>query len=107
LFTQKLFVPGEPQEETVATERSKNPFSILHSKYDIEETAQPHGIATELFPHQKQALKFMIRRERGWDFSATGNDIWMSHVDAFGTTRYKNTVSGVTRLRHQGLSKEV
>ena len=26
--------------------------------------------------HQKQALSFMLRREKGWAFEAKGADIW-------------------------------
>ncbi|OAG44651.1 hypothetical protein AYO21_01141 [Fonsecaea monophora] len=89
-FTSELF-PGEPQDET---ELDKNPLSNFYSSSEFEETAQPDGIATAMAPHQKKALTFMIERERGWNAS---NDFWTTHIDAFGTTRYKNTVSGVTQ----------
>lgn len=41
----------------------------------------------------------MIEREKGWNFSSTQNDIWRSHINAFGVTRYKNMISRLTQTR--------
>ncbi|KAK6700392.1 hypothetical protein SNK05_013203 [Fusarium graminearum] len=49
---------------------------------NLEEAPQPSVIKRELKRHQKQALTFMMRRERGWAFSDRDPDIWeMKHTN--------------------------
>lgn len=74
-------------------------FCELYTDSILEEAPQPQAIGSPLHPHQKQALTFMIERERGWDFTGDKNDIWKSYQDAFGGTRYKNMISGFTQAR--------
>jgi hypothetical protein len=38
--------------------------------------------------HQKQALSFLLSRERGWNLSGLRRDVWRSYEDRFGWTRY-------------------
>ncbi|QPC80249.1 hypothetical protein HYE68_011001 [Fusarium pseudograminearum] len=53
----------------------------LCSHQNLEEAPQPSVIKRELKRHQKQALTFMMRRERGWAFSDQDPDIWqMKHT---------------------------
>ncbi|PHH89667.1 hypothetical protein CDD83_5545 [Cordyceps sp. RAO-2017] len=64
----------------------------------IPETPQPALIRTRLARHQKQALTFMIRREKGWRFNPGRNtadrDIWaITRTEGRGY-QYINTVSG-------------
>jgi SWI/SNF-related matrix-associated actin-dependent regulator of chromatin subfamily A3 len=37
--------------------------------------------------HQKQALTFLLRRERGWAMDDTERDIWTKEKDGYGRTR--------------------
>ncbi|KAK8139402.1 hypothetical protein PG984_002782 [Apiospora sp. TS-2023a] len=74
-------------------------LSALSSNADLEETPQPAGITSTLKRHQKQALTFMLRRERGWGFnhSQITPDIWQI-VDSTQTRQYLNVISGASRL---------
>ncbi|PMD19258.1 hypothetical protein NA56DRAFT_206781 [Hyaloscypha hepaticicola] len=47
--------------------------------------------------HQKQALSFLLSRERGWNLSGLRRDVWRSYDDRFGWTRYQNTLNGMTQ----------
>jgi hypothetical protein len=38
--------------------------------------------------HQKQALSFMQRREKGWDLTGTHYDIWKTVTDGGGHVLY-------------------
>ncbi|OHW90951.1 alpha-mannosyltransferase [Colletotrichum incanum] len=51
-------------------------LDMLNSRCDLEEAKQPTVITAELKRHQKQALTFMLRRERGWGFLDGQSDIW-------------------------------
>ncbi|KAF2273459.1 uncharacterized protein EI97DRAFT_452386 [Westerdykella ornata] len=53
-----------------------DPLDILSRQDDLDETPQPQLVETTLCKHQKQALTFMRRRERGWDLEGNGSDIW-------------------------------
>ncbi|KAF2108636.1 SNF2 family N-terminal domain-containing protein [Lophiotrema nucula] len=69
-------------------------LDIISSQDHLEEADQPRLIAAALHRHQRQALTFMLRRERGWDLNNSGQDVW----EAFdsGQTRYFiNRVSNV------------
>ncbi|KAK7908793.1 hypothetical protein PG985_016096 [Apiospora marii] len=74
-------------------------LSALSSNTDLEETPQPAGITSILKRHQKQALTFMLRRERGWGFNHVQRtaDIWHI-VDSTQTRQYLNVISGACRL---------
>lgn len=69
----------------------------LCSHQNLEEAPQPSVIKRELKRHQKQALTFMMRRERGWAFSDQDPDIWqMKHT---GQGKYFfNRVSQASQL---------
>ncbi|KAH7170202.1 SNF2 family N-terminal domain-containing protein [Dactylonectria macrodidyma] len=51
-------------------------LDALSSQVDLDETPQPSAILGNLKRHQKQALTFMLRRERGWNFRHQYPDIW-------------------------------
>ncbi|KAK6335580.1 alpha-1,6-mannosyltransferase, variant 2 [Orbilia brochopaga] len=50
--------------------------TIFNFEGDLAEAAQPSIIQTPLERHQKQALNFMLQRERGWNFDGQRPDIW-------------------------------
>ncbi|KAJ8067482.1 hypothetical protein OCU04_004826 [Sclerotinia nivalis] len=67
-------------------------FAVLRNEDNIEEAETPMAIETPLFRHQKQALKFMSRRESGWAFDSSRSDIW-----AREGSLYVNTITGETQ----------
>ncbi|KAF0636756.1 hypothetical protein FPSE5266_08807 [Fusarium pseudograminearum] len=69
----------------------------LCSHDNLEEAPQPSVIKRELKRHQKQALTFMMRRERGWAFSDRDPDIWeMKHTNQ--GKYFFNSVSQTSQL---------
>ncbi|KAL6404091.1 hypothetical protein AUP68_13471 [Ilyonectria robusta] len=72
-------------------------LDVLSSYIDIPETPQPSVILGNLKRHQKQALTFMLRRERGWNFSNQHPDIW-EIVDTEQGRIFFNRVSGAHQL---------
>ncbi|KAF8860511.1 hypothetical protein BDZ45DRAFT_619499 [Acephala macrosclerotiorum] len=72
-------------------------FAVLRNEDNIEEAETPMAIETPLFRHQKQALKFMSRRELGWAFDSPGSDIWAREVRGNGRLLYVNTITGETQ----------
>lgn len=55
-------------------------LEVLNSHIRLAEAAQPGAIRTSLQSHQKQALTFMLQRERGWAYDSvhdrTASDMW-------------------------------
>ncbi|KAL6819861.1 SNF2 family N-terminal domain-containing protein [Trichoderma camerunense] len=51
-------------------------LDMLSSNVDLEETPQPKAIRAILQSHQKKALTFLLRREKGWAFDDHQSDIW-------------------------------
>ncbi|KAJ3569743.1 hypothetical protein NPX13_g5978 [Xylaria arbuscula] len=69
-------------------------LDILSSHVDLEETPQPLAIQTILKSHQKQALTFMMDRERGWGFNRGHPDVWDT-IDTGSGRVFLNTISHV------------
>ena len=61
----------------------------------LNETHAPQNLSTELYKHQKQALTFMMQRERGWAMDGHHKDIWREEHDCFGRSMYQNLISGM------------
>ncbi|KIW10369.1 hypothetical protein PV08_11331 [Exophiala spinifera] len=96
VYTSKL--PSDlVVEESEVRNGGEDPFFDLYNTSIFDLAPQPSAIASKLHAHQRQALTFMIERENGWNLSGTRKDIWKSYLTAFGDTRYKNTVSGLTQ----------
>ncbi|KAH6692827.1 SNF2 family N-terminal domain-containing protein [Leptodontidium sp. MPI-SDFR-AT-0119] len=66
---------------------------LMKDKEYLEETEASESVTTSLFPHQKQALTFMLRREQGWQLDGC-RDIWTAKRDAYGRISYTNNVAG-------------
>jgi hypothetical protein len=79
-------------------------FDELGDEEQFEEESQPALVKTALHrygpgvddasqysllftSHQKQALSFLLNRERGWNFCGLRCDVWRSYDDSFGWTR--------------------
>ncbi|KAF4457142.1 DNA repair protein rad5 [Fusarium austroafricanum] len=65
--------------DTKATEEQINPTDFLaeFTSGDVLSETQPsQHVKTTLKAHQKQALSFMLSRERGWNLETRDADIW-------------------------------
>ena len=78
-------------------ESFENPTDLLEGlEYEdtLPEACQPSALKTQLYPHEKQALTFMSRREQGWNFRGAQDDLWrVEHCHRNGLV-YMNTVTG-------------
>ncbi|PSN67187.1 hypothetical protein BS50DRAFT_573926 [Corynespora cassiicola Philippines] len=68
-------------------------LDVISGQDNLEETAQPGVIRVQLHKHQKQALTFMLRRERGWDIEESNSDIW-ELLDSSHSRLYINRITG-------------
>ncbi|KAK4444372.1 SNF2 family N-terminal domain-containing protein [Podospora aff. communis PSN243] len=68
-------------------------LDLLDSQADLAETPQPPAIETILKRHQKQALTFMIAREKGWTFDENVMDLW-DVIDTGSGRFFINRISG-------------
>jgi len=86
--------------ECVLTEFNCNPidlFARAHDEQNLPETSAPSILTTELYKHQKQALTFMLSRERGWMTTGLYKDLW--EIDSSSATLYRNVVTGQQQSR--------
>jgi SWI/SNF-related matrix-associated actin-dependent regulator of chromatin subfamily A3 len=91
LTSELVPVPaGQDQEQEFVADI----WSGLEDFQKLDEADQPPLIRTILHRHQKQALTFLQRRERGWDFVTSAPDIWKSYTDRPGRQRYRNVICG-------------
>ena len=80
----------------------QNPIDLFADASEREalvESDTPQALRTDLYQHQKQALTFMVQRERGWAFNEHFKDIWKEDQDACGRRVYLNTISGQKQPR--------
>jgi SWI/SNF-related matrix-associated actin-dependent regulator of chromatin subfamily A3 len=73
---------------------SLDPLTDQRHEQDLPEIEAPHCIATFLFKHQKQALTFMLRRERGWNLHGRPEDVWRKTYERPDAPIYTNTITG-------------
>ena len=87
---------------SLRVEISANPIDLFAdtSVQDVlSDAATPKSLSTELYKHQKQALTFMMQRERGWALDGHQRDIWKMEKDIHGGTLYQNMISGSKQAR--------
>ncbi|KAK2805068.1 hypothetical protein FQN50_006313 [Emmonsiellopsis sp. PD_5] len=73
-----------------------SPVDLLQgfeSCLDVIEVETPKALRTSLHKHQKQALGFMLRRERGWDLEGEKSDLWSVVRQPTGIS-FRNNVTG-------------
>ncbi|KAF2231648.1 hypothetical protein EV356DRAFT_471443 [Viridothelium virens] len=70
-------------------------FSGFESGLDLPETEAAPLVRTSLFRHQRQALTFLMEREKGWNLHAPGQDIWTRQERNGGFVQYLNNVTGL------------
>ena len=66
---------------------------------ELQPTDPPATILTDLMPHQKQGLTFMLQRERFRTFGSEegeNSSLWRKSVNAKGATFFKEVVSGIS-----------
>ena len=73
-------------------------FADAAEQDTLSDTHAPRNLSTELYKHQKQALTFMMQRERGWAMDGHHRDIWMEEHDSFGQSIYQNLISGMKQM---------
>ncbi|KAF2017851.1 hypothetical protein BU24DRAFT_432428 [Aaosphaeria arxii CBS 175.79] len=71
-------------------------LDIISGQDDLEEAEPPALIRATLHKHQKQALTFMLLREKGWALESKGADIW----EAFDSSHERLHFNRVTDI-HQ------
>ncbi|KAI1499348.1 SNF2 family N-terminal domain-containing protein [Biscogniauxia marginata] len=93
--TSQLHVASE--EPRIRQERIQ-PVALLAALVSTDsftETEGPELLATPLQCHQRQALTFMINRERGWRIHEEQLDLWsIKYGDACRTAEYVNNIDG-------------
>ena len=82
-------------------EKSANPIDLFADATEqdaLSDAYAPQNLSTEMYKHQKQALTFMMQRERGWAMDGHHKDIWREEHDSFGRSVYQNLVSGMKQM---------
>lgn len=100
LYTDSLFDAlkiNVPEPQGLA-----NPIDLFADSVEqdiLPETDSPALLKTNLYKHQKQALTFMLEREKGWAMTGHHKDIWREELDTFGRTVYTNGITGQKQLK--------
>ena len=79
-------------------------FASLRSGEDLPETEPGANIATNLYPHQKKALTFLLEREK--EVEAPGgksSSLWQPRKDPSGRVRAWYNVVTTKEVRQQPL----
>ncbi|KAM0227011.1 hypothetical protein ACHAPO_011890 [Fusarium lateritium] len=74
--TSDFYSTKDSQETIVEQVDHVDSLAAFISASDMIETEPSSHVRTPLQPHQKQALTFMITRERGWNFEVPSADLW-------------------------------
>ncbi|CAN9079730.1 unnamed protein product [Alternaria alternata] len=77
------------------TRDSLDVLSGFETTDDFEPSAKPTALRTELKPHQRQALTFFLRRERGMHPSKDGFGIWLRKTSG-GESAFVNALTDET-----------
>lgn len=83
-------------------EFSANPIDLFADSTvqgALSDADPPQIIKTDLYKHQKQALTFMIQRERGWAMVGHHRDIWKEIHEVPARVLYQNIISGMKQTR--------
>ncbi|KAI9766764.1 MAG: hypothetical protein M1839_004768 [Geoglossum umbratile] len=85
---------------TVSHEKAQIPVDLmasLESDQFLPDTEAPSALRTALYKHQKQALSFMLRRERGWALNSPQKDLWSVETSPSGSRIYINNITQDTQ----------
>ncbi|KAF4975682.1 hypothetical protein FZEAL_7572 [Fusarium zealandicum] len=90
-------------DEIQATENQilhQDSLAVFTSGEDLGETEASNHVRTALKPHQKQALSFMLSRERGWNLDRANADVWSLKQDSrHAAHEYLNNVNGSSQYK--------
>ncbi|KAF2789211.1 hypothetical protein K505DRAFT_284789 [Melanomma pulvis-pyrius CBS 109.77] len=90
---QWTFDFDSPPHEFEKLEGATGLMDSLQTDEILPESETPPGLKTALYAHQKQALSFMKRRERGWNLDSPSADIW-SIDRQYSRAEYVNNITG-------------
>ena len=79
-----------------------NPIDLFASSTEQEmlaECTSPSILRTPLYRHQRQALTFMLRREKGWALNGSFQDLWRKDYDSSGRLVHVNMISGQKQIK--------
>ena len=101
IYTQQLddVLDIEPIDESQIFYNPIDFFAESVNQDVLIDTESPSALRTQLYKHQKQALTFMVQRERGWAMTGELGDIWKAETQPTGRTLYCNTVTGQKQTR--------
>ncbi|KAK3376276.1 SNF2 family N-terminal domain-containing protein, partial [Lasiosphaeria ovina] len=77
--------------------RDNDVLGILDAHQDLPEAPQPEAILPSLKRHQKQALSFLLEREKGWNFDTRSSDFW----DLMQTSQATCFVNKISNSAHR------
>ncbi|KAL9612220.1 MAG: hypothetical protein Q9167_003169 [Letrouitia subvulpina] len=66
-------------------EDGSDPSSVLENQKKYPECHPPPNIKSDLYSHQRQALSFMLAREKGWDYHSDDHDLYKAEETSEGT----------------------
>ncbi|EEH42116.1 uncharacterized protein PADG_06936 [Paracoccidioides brasiliensis Pb18] len=97
--TNRLVVQSETRTAEEINSAITKMFDRLTSTGDIPEMEPPPMIKTPLLPHQRQALWYMLQKEKPRKFGeneAENNSLWRIQHQSNGQKLYREIISGVT-----------
>lgn len=100
MYTFDLNAATEPFSSP-GQEIPANPIDLFADAAEqdtLSDAYAPLSLSTKLYKHQKQALTFMMQRERGWAMDGHHRDIWMEDHDSLGRSIYQNLISGMRQM---------
>ncbi|KAI1669943.1 SNF2 family N-terminal domain containing protein [Pyrenophora tritici-repentis] len=91
-FVSQVILLGSGLAHFQEIEEQPDLLDIISGQDDLEETSAPKSIRATLHRHQKQALTYMLRREKGWALETKGTDMWEA-LDSSNGRKFINRVS--------------
>ncbi|KAL4724048.1 hypothetical protein ACLX1H_008653 [Fusarium chlamydosporum] len=93
--TSDFYSTKDSQKTIVEQVDHVDSLAAFTSRNDMTETEPSSHVRTSLKPHQKQALSFMISRERGWNLEVPDADVWSLNQNSRQTSQeFVNNISG-------------
>ncbi|KAL5120620.1 hypothetical protein ACEQ8H_001368 [Pleosporales sp. CAS-2024a] len=91
-FVSQIVLLGSGEITFEEIEEQLDYLDVISGQDELEETAEPKLIKASLHRHQKQALTFMLRREKGWALETKSADVW-EVLDSSNDRKFFNRIS--------------